>query len=35
MEPRVGITHFTIPIMWIRDKKGTINKGYPQWITFI
>ncbi|KLU52864.1 hypothetical protein EL84_30360 [Paenibacillus sp. VT-400] len=34
-EPRVGITHLTMPMLWIMDEKGTINKGYPQWITFI
>lgn len=35
METGVGITHLTVPILWIMDEKGTTNKGYPQWITFI
>ncbi|MCP1181457.1 hypothetical protein [Paenibacillus sp. 1781tsa1] len=34
-ESVVGITNLTIPILWIRNKKGNKNKGYPQWITFI
>ncbi|MGO4734704.1 hypothetical protein [Paenibacillus sp. 2KB_22] len=34
-ESFVGITNLTIPILWIRNKKRNINKGYPLWITFI
>jgi hypothetical protein len=35
MEPGVGITFLTTLMLWIREERERINKGYPLWITFI